>query len=101
LDRGWSSREAAVSTGAGHHTKLLQYARDVGDRPIFDDLPLADAMDRDAAFDIAKWSGLGLIAGYGFVAARLTGDTVPGSLRRAAIAAVIAGFLIVIKALVH
>ncbi len=59
------------------------------------------AIDRDAAFTIAKWSGLGLIAAYGFAAARLTGDTVPRSLRRAAIAGLIGAFLITIKALVH
>ena len=59
------------------------------------------AIDLDAAFDLAKWSGLGLIASYGFAAARLTGDTVPGSLLRAGAAALIAAFLIIIKALLH
>jgi hypothetical protein len=59
------------------------------------------AIDLDAAFDLAKWSGLGLIASYGFAAARLTGDSVPRSLRRAGVAALIAAFLIVIKALLH
>lgn len=58
-------------------------------------------IDRDAAFGLAKWSGLGLIAGYGFAAARLTGETVAGSLLGAAIAGVIAAFLILIKALLH
>jgi hypothetical protein len=42
-----------------------------------------------------------LIAAYGFAAARLTGDTVPGSLRRAGLAGLIAAFLIIIKALLH
>ena len=55
----------------------------------------------DAAFDIAKWSGLGLIAAYGFAAARLTGAGVAQSIRRASIAGLIAAFLIIIKALVH
>ena len=58
-------------------------------------------IDRDAAFAIAKWSGLGLIAAYGFVAAHLSGDTVLRSLYRAGLAALIAAFLITIKALVH
>jgi hypothetical protein len=60
-----------------------------------------DVFDRHAAFAIAKWSGLGLMSAYGFAAARLTGDTVVGSLRRAGVAALIAGFLIGIKALLH
>jgi hypothetical protein len=64
-------------------------------------LAAVGAFDLDAAFTIATWSGLGLIATYGFAAARLTGDTVPGSLLRAGIAALIAAFLIAIKALLH
>jgi hypothetical protein len=42
-----------------------------------------------------------LITTYGFAAARLAGDTVLGSLRRATVAGLIAGFLIAIKALLH
>jgi len=64
-------------------------------------LAAVGAFDLDAAFTIAKWSGLGLIATYGFAAARLTGDTVPGSLLSAGIVALIAAFLIAIKALLH
>jgi hypothetical protein len=59
------------------------------------------AMERDTAFALAKWSGLGLITAYGFAAARLTGNTIPRSLRRAAIAGLIAAFLIGIKAALH
>lgn len=64
-------------------------------------LAAVGAIDLDAAFTIAKWSGLGLITAYGFAAARLTGETVPGSLLRAGIAGLIAAFLIIIKALLH
>ena len=64
-------------------------------------LAAVGAIERDAAFAIAKWSGLGLITVYGFIAARLTGATVLGSVRRAAIAGVIAAFLIAIKAVLH
>jgi hypothetical protein len=59
------------------------------------------AIDLDAAFAIAKWSGLGLIGAYGFAAARLSGDTVPASLLRAGVAGLIAAFLIAMKALLH
>ena len=58
-------------------------------------------LDRDAAFTIAKWSGLGMITAYGFIAARFTGATVLGSVRRAGVAGLIAAFLILIKALLH
>jgi hypothetical protein len=57
--------------------------------------------DVDTAFDVAKWSGLALITAYGFAAARLTGATLLGALVRAGIAALIAAFLIVLKALLH
>jgi hypothetical protein len=59
------------------------------------------AMETETAFTVAKWSGLGLITAYGFAAARLTGSPLGESLLRAAGAAVIAGFLIVVKALLH
>lgn len=59
------------------------------------------AFDRDAAFAVAKWSGLGLITAYGYAAARLTGETRWRSVYLAGIAGVIAGFLILIKALTH
>ena len=58
-------------------------------------------IERDAAFTIAKWSGLGLITAYAFVAARLTGAGVGRSIVRASVAALIAVFLIVIKSLLH
>jgi hypothetical protein len=68
---------------------------------IFFLLAAIGAFDVDAAFTIAKWSGLGMITAYGFIAARFTGATVLGSVRRAGIAGLIAAFLIVIKALLH
>jgi VIT1/CCC1 family predicted Fe2+/Mn2+ transporter len=58
-------------------------------------------IERDSAFTIAKWSGLGLITAYGYAAARLTGASVPRSIFRASVAALIAAFLIAIKSLLH
>jgi VIT1/CCC1 family predicted Fe2+/Mn2+ transporter len=58
-------------------------------------------IERDAAFTIAKWSGLGLITAYGYAAARLTGAGIGRSIFRASVAALIAVFLIVIKSLLH
>lgn len=64
-------------------------------------LAALETIELETAFDIAKWSGLGLITAYAFGAARLTGSTVMGSVRRAGVAGLVAAFLIVIKALVH
>ena len=68
---------------------------------VFFALAALGVMERDTAFAVAKWSGLGLILTYAFAAARLTGDTLVNSLRRAAVAGLIGTFLIVIKALLH
>ena len=65
---------------------------------------LADVLglvEEDTAFALAKWTGLGLIAGYGYVAARLSGTAPLGALLQALAAGLIAALLIVLKALVH
>jgi hypothetical protein len=64
-------------------------------------LAAAGAMEVDTAFDLAKWTGLGLIAFYGFAAARYAGNTVARSLAHCAGAAAIGAALIAFKALVH
>ncbi len=60
-----------------------------------------DLIASDTAFGLARWSGLGLIAGYGFCAARFTGAGLGRSVLHALAVGVIGGFLIVIKALIH
>jgi hypothetical protein len=59
------------------------------------------AIDADTAFDLAKWSGLGLIGFYGFIAARLAGARLAAALGKGLTAALIGAFLIALKALVH
>ena len=59
------------------------------------------AMEVDTVFRIAKWSGLGLIAFYGFCAARLAGRRVPAALLQALAVGAVGAALIVLKALVH
>src|SRR5438876_5880616 len=46
LIHGWTGRALAVRPG--QRADLLQHTRDVGHRPVFDDLAVADAVDRDA-----------------------------------------------------
>jgi VIT1/CCC1 family predicted Fe2+/Mn2+ transporter len=64
-------------------------------------LSVAGAMKIDTAFTLAKWSGLALIGVYGFFAARLAGERLPAALAQAVAVALIGGFLIGLKALVH
>ena len=58
-------------------------------------------VEYDTAFTLAKWTGLGIIAGYGYLASRLAGAGRWAALLEAAIVAMIAALLIVLKALVH
>jgi hypothetical protein len=61
----------------------------------------AGLFDTETAFTIAKWSGLGLISFYGFVAGRLAGASLAVSLLQALAAGVVGGALIAFKALIH
>jgi hypothetical protein len=58
-------------------------------------------MTTTLAFTLSKWTGLGLICVYGFVAGRLSGSGVGGALLHAAAVGTIGGMLILLKALVH
>jgi hypothetical protein len=64
-------------------------------------LAAAGAIDTDVAFSLAKWSGLGLICAYGFLAARLAGAGWGGAFVHAALLGAIGGALIALKALLH
>jgi hypothetical protein len=68
---------------------------------VFFILAAAQAIENDAAFTIAKWSGLGLIGFYGFCAARLAGESLPASALQALAVGLIGGLLIALKALLH
>ena len=68
---------------------------------VFFALAAAGALEDETAFTVAQWSGLGLIATYGFYGARLRGADLAGSVAHAAAVGLIAGFLIALKALLH
>jgi VIT1/CCC1 family predicted Fe2+/Mn2+ transporter len=68
---------------------------------IFFVLASAGAIDVHLAFTLSKWTGLGLICVYGFVAARLAGRSVARALLHAALVGAIAGALIAFKAVLH
>jgi hypothetical protein len=64
-------------------------------------LAAAGAIQLALAFTLAKWTGLGLIGAYGFLAARVSGANLGRALLHAAILGAIGGLLIALKALVH
>ena len=68
---------------------------------VFFVLAAADVIELDTAFDLAKWSGLGLISFYGFAAGRLSGADIGKSLLHALAVGAIGAAVIVVKALVH
>ena len=68
---------------------------------VFFVLAAAGAIEVDTAFDVAKWSGIGLIGFYGYSAARLAGAGPLTCIVQALGAALIGVILIGLKALVH
>jgi hypothetical protein len=68
---------------------------------IFFLLAVVDAVDMQLAFRLAKWTGLGLICGYGYLASRLAGQTVARAVVHAAAVGAVGGALIAFKALLH
>ena len=64
-------------------------------------LAALDVVTLDTAFDLAKWTGLGLICTYGFLAARLAGSRPSVALLHAAAVGAIGGVLIGLKAVLH
>ena len=64
-------------------------------------LAAAGAMEVATAFTAAKWTGLGLIAFYGYLGAQLSGRSLPASIFHALAVGLIGGFLIALKALLH
>jgi hypothetical protein len=68
---------------------------------VFFVLASAGWMEPENAFKAAKWTGLGLIAFYGFAAARLSGASLAKSLLQALAVAAIGIALIAFKSFVH
>ncbi len=79
---------AAVMVGAGFPV-------------LFFILSAAGAFGGSLAFTLSKWTGLGLLCAYGFVAGRLSGSGVGGAFLHAAAVGAIGGVLIGLKALLH
>jgi hypothetical protein len=76
-------------------------AAGVGFPVVFFILAAAGAIETDLAFNLAKWSGLGLIAFYGYWAARFAGSRPRGAAVQALAVALIGAALIALKAVLH
>jgi|SRR4051794_34718461 hypothetical protein len=68
---------------------------------VFFVLSAAGAIDLDLAFTLSRWTGLGLICGYGYLAGRLSGSGPLRALLHAAAVGAIGGALIALKAILH
>ena len=64
-------------------------------------LAVLNVVELDTAFALAKWSGLGLLGVYGFLAARLSGARLAHAAAWAVGVGAIGAIVIVLKALVH
>jgi hypothetical protein len=64
-------------------------------------LAVVQLIEPSTAYQIAKWSGLGLIGFYGYWAARFSGAPVGAALLRAALVAAIGAVVIAFKAVLH
>ena len=68
---------------------------------VFFVLAALGTIERDTAFTLAKWTGLGLVGFYGFCAARLSGAGTGRALLQALAVGLIGAILIALKALLH
>ena len=64
-------------------------------------LSAAGVMEQDTAFDLAKWTGVGLIVFYGYCAGRLSGAGQLSAVLQALAVGLIGVALIALKSLVH
>ena len=68
---------------------------------VFFVLAMIGVLELETAFTISRWSGLGLIGFYAYLAGRLAGESRRRALLQAAAVAAVGGMLIAIKALLH
>jgi len=68
---------------------------------VFFVLAALHAIELDTAFDLAEWSGVGLIGVYGFAGARLAGQGLLVSTVQGLAVAAIGVILIILKAVIH
>jgi hypothetical protein len=93
-----SIRRAQLRAIAGDMVPVVLGA---GFPAVFFVLAALGVFEPHTAFTLSKWTGLGLICGYGFMAAKLAGARTPRALAHAAAVGLVGGGLIALKALLH
>jgi hypothetical protein len=97
--------DAQARAHAGHGKVMAEHALaaalGIAFPAVFFVLSAAGAMKQATAFTVAKWTGLGLIAFYGYCASRLAGSSQLTSLLHGLAAGAVGAALIALKALVH
>ena len=68
---------------------------------VFFVLAVAGVIETGTAFTVSKWTGLGLLCAYGFVAGRLSGSGIGRATLHALAVGAVGGALIALKALLH
>jgi hypothetical protein len=68
---------------------------------VFFILAAASVFEVEFAYTLSKWTGLGLLCAYGYLAARLAGSRFGGALLHAAAVGAVGGAVIGLKAIVH
>ena len=82
-------------------TDVVAVAFGIGFPSIFFLAAVFDLIAYDTAFTLAKWTGLGLIMGYGYVAGRLSGASRSRAVLQALAVGLVGAVLIGVKALLH
>jgi hypothetical protein len=97
--------DAQARRHRGHGRIMLEHALaaalGIAFPAIFFLLSAAGVFEQPTAFTIAKWTGLGLIAFYGYCASRVAGSRQSTALLHGLAAGAVGAALIVLKALVH
>jgi hypothetical protein len=97
-----STRQPVTRRDVGHMVEdAVAVGFGVAFPAVFFVLAALGLVEVEAAFSIAKWSGLGLIGFYGYWAARFAGAPAHRALFKGALAALIGAGLILLKSLVH
>jgi hypothetical protein len=94
-------RTIGAAQARGMAREVLAVVSGAGFPAVFFVLASAGVFKVGVAFTLSKWSGLGLICGYGYLGARLAGLGTGRALVRAAAVGMIGGALIALKALLH
>jgi hypothetical protein len=97
----YSELVTARETSGRSLREAFGVALGVGFPAVFFVLEAAGAIGEHTAYTLAKWTGVALIGGYGYVAARRAGNTNTSAILQALGISAVGALLIAFKSLVH